>query len=395
MIPHSKIKKITTNSSVNNLNFKFDFNINGTFKDFQDKASVVVKAGSHMEMTKVPYIEVPTGNLSVLEIDYTNWDLIDSFCDVYELDESFDELFNSTNPLREDIPTTDLVLEAFEIAVCTFVNDNPIENGYFTGGGRVLTGSLTDPTTGEELRKVTHGFQLHCNPESGPNNLQVNWLGNKFHLEQLVFADCSDDNSTNEPPPNPNPGKNKPTLDVYHGEGFGRYNGECGAYAEWVMDDNSEPGKADQIISLVVWEEFGGDVVLSINPDESTTMDTSISGTWKDPTSGGMFPNSDNDEPWLDLKAGNHQWTPHPTRIHGPTHTSPCDLMNPESLNNSPIELFDADIDGDGLQNWFETENYNTDPNNADTDGGGEEDGEEVANGRDPLNSADDVPPLP
>jgi len=66
-----------------------------------------------------------------------------------------------------------------------------------------------------------------------------------------------------------------------------------------------------------------------------------------------------------------------------------------ESLNNASIELIESDIDGDGLQNWFETEIYNTDPNNADTDGGGEEDGEEVANGRDPLNSADDVPPQP
>jgi hypothetical protein len=387
-----KIKKITTDESVNNLKFRFDFNINGTFMDFQDTASVHVDSGTHMGMTAPPYIEVPTGNLSVLEEDYTNWELIDSFCDVYALDEGFDELFDPSAPIHQDIPTTDLDLEASEIAVCTFVNDSPVQFGYFTGGGRVLTGSLTDPTTGEELRKVTHGFQLHCNSESGPNNLQVNWLGNKFHLEQLVAAVCVDDGSTNEPPPNPNPGKNKPTLDVYRGEGYGRYNGECGAYAEWVMDDNSEPGKEDHIVSLVIWDEFEGNVVLSLNPGESNTLDTSSAGTWKNPGPSSYPVQTD---PWFNLKAGNHQWVPHPTHMHGPTHTTPCDPIDPQSQNNVSIELIETDNDGDGIQNWFETENYGTDPNNADTDGGGEEDGEEISNGRDPLNSDDDVPPLP
>jgi hypothetical protein len=86
------------------------------------------------------------------------------------------------------------------------------------------------------------------------------------------------------------------------------------------MDDNGEPGKIDQIVALVVWNSTG-DLVLNINPGQLGVMDTSISGNW-------TGPNGDYDEdaayPWLDLEVGNHQWTPHPFKTHGPTHTTPC-----------------------------------------------------------------------
>ena len=48
--------------------------------------------------------------------------------------------------------------------------------GRMTGGGSVL-GS-----------RVTHGFELHCNVTQTPNRLQVNWAGNRFHLEPLTRA---------------------------------------------------------------------------------------------------------------------------------------------------------------------------------------------------------------
>ena len=166
---------------------------------------------------------------------------------------------------------------------------------------------------------------------SGPNNLEVNWLGHSFHLEQLANALCFDDGSKNEPPPksNGNPNSRKPTLDVYYGEGWGRFNGECGAHAEWVMDDNGEPGKIDQIVALVITENGGGgpgtgDVVLNINPQLLGIQDTSISGNW----TGSV---DDSDDPaitsWLDLQTGNHQWTPHPFKSHGPTGPQPCPLV--------------------------------------------------------------------
>ena len=63
-----------------------------------------------------------------------------------------------------------------------------------------------------------------------------------------------------------------------------------------------------------------------------------------------------------------------------------------------PTPLFaDGDTDGDGLLDSEEDANQNgmvdedeTDPWNADTDGGGEADGSEVMAGRDPLNQSDD-----
>ncbi|SDR00559.1 gliding motility-associated C-terminal domain-containing protein [Flagellimonas zhangzhouensis] len=50
-----------------------------------------------------------------------------------------------------------------------------------------------------------------------------------------------------------------------------------------------------------------------------------------------------------------------------------------------------CDDDGDGLTNDEENNNWNTDPNNPDTDGDGVEDGQEVADTSDPLDPCDPV----
>jgi hypothetical protein len=52
-----------------------------------------------------------------------------------------------------------------------------------------------------EGSNVTHGFRLRCDPTTGPQRLQVNWDGNRFHLEALANALCSDDPTISEEQP--------------------------------------------------------------------------------------------------------------------------------------------------------------------------------------------------
>ena len=220
--------------------------------------------------------------------------------------------------------------------------------GFFVGGGKVIVpnadnkvnqGKTNEPkgnayakATNKKLSEdefiLTHGFELHCDPKSGPNNLEVNWLGNQFHLEELEKVICTDDDSVNEPPRSTDTKTNGPgpTTDVYNGNGYGRYNGECAAFAEWVFDDNGEPGKADHIVAIRV-TDAGGSVVLDWNSNLGLGVhDTSSAGTWKDP---GNHPDA-----WLDLKVGNHQWVPHTSGQHGPVQTNPCPEVTDDGLSN-------------------------------------------------------------
>jgi hypothetical protein len=322
-----KIIKTTTDVSPNTIHNVFNFTIgypNGT----NVQESVNVTAGTHMNMIN---FTIPSGNYSVTEDIVDNWSLQSSVCNVYKTMNGFT---NSSGVLAtySGNETADIELGPWEIAICEFVNDNQI--GYFTGGGRVNLNQTSESTNNAEISMrydtqnidmVTHGFELHCDSMSGPNNLEVNWLGNKYHLEQLENALCYDDGTVNEPPAqgNGSPNSRKPTLDVYYGEGYGRYNGECGAYAKWVMDDNGEPGKADQIVAMVIWNSTG-DLVLNINPDQLDVKNTTLSGEW---TGQGYV--GDGME-WLDLESGNQQWTPHPFKSHGPKGTQPCE---PEELD--------------------------------------------------------------
>jgi hypothetical protein len=98
-----------------------------------------------------------------------------------------------------------------------------------TGGGSVF---------GKGSQRVTHGFELHCDPEVGPNNLEVNWAGNHFHMEELLTAVCSDDPSIAPPPP-------PAGFDTYVGTGTGRCNGVAGASISFTFTDAGEPGTKD------------------------------------------------------------------------------------------------------------------------------------------------------
>jgi cysteine-rich repeat protein len=119
--------------------------------------------------------------------------------------------------------------------------------GRMTGGGSVFTA---------DGMRVTHGFTLQCGaPADGPNNLQVNWGGNRFHLETVGTAVCSDNPAIS--PEHPVAG-----FDTYTGTGTGRYNGDPGATAEWTFTDAGEPG-ANDTVRLVI-KSAGGTTVLTV-----------------------------------------------------------------------------------------------------------------------------------
>ncbi|MCZ7357095.1 MAG: hypothetical protein O8C66_05540 [Candidatus Methanoperedens sp.] len=120
--------------------------------------------------------------------------------------------------------------------------------GRMTGGGSVFT------TNGE---RVTHGFELNCNASKAPNNLQVNWgKNNKFHLESLTTATCSDDPAIAPNPP-------AAGFDTYTGTGTGSYNGVSGATIEWTFTDAGEPGTSDS--ATIVIKDSSGNIVLSVS----------------------------------------------------------------------------------------------------------------------------------
>lgn len=120
--------------------------------------------------------------------------------------------------------------------------------GRMTGGGRFV-----DDESGE---LISHGFELHCNKDNLPNNLEVNWAGNRFHLEGLDQASCSD---------NPNYDEGQPIagFDTYVGVGNGRLNGVSGATVEFTFTDQGEPGKADDTVTILIKDD-SNQVVLSV-----------------------------------------------------------------------------------------------------------------------------------
>ena len=102
-------------------------------------------------------------------------------------------------------------------------------DGRMTGGGSIFTA---------DDRRVTHGFELHCDSTIGPNNLEVNWDRNNFHLEQVTAMACYDDPLLN-PLPRPAP------FDTLVGTGTGRFNGVSGYTVSFKFTDNGEPGTTD------------------------------------------------------------------------------------------------------------------------------------------------------
>jgi hypothetical protein len=100
--------------------------------------------------------------------------------------------------------------------------------GRMTGGGSIISNGL----------RVTHGFTLNCDATQNPQRLEVNWDGNRFHLEQLNTAFCSND-------PSINAGQPSASFNTYSGSGVGRFDGVSGATIDFVFTDAGEPGTND------------------------------------------------------------------------------------------------------------------------------------------------------
>jgi hypothetical protein len=123
----------------------------------------------------------------------------------------------------------------------------PEANHRMTGGGSVFT---TDGT------RVTHGFEIRCDADDPRQNLEINWNGNRFHLLDMVTAECTDDPTLNEAPP-------VAGFDTYHGTGTGKYNGDLGATIEFTFTDDGEPGIHDHADITV--RDASGTIVLQVS----------------------------------------------------------------------------------------------------------------------------------
>ncbi len=114
------------------------------------------------------------------------------------------------------------------VAGMSIPNEIIIAKGRMTGGGSVFEGNM----------RITHGFEIHCDLKK-PNNIEVNWPGNKFHMKDLTSAVCTDDPSINPKPPNA-------PFDTFTGKGNGKLNGIDDAKIEFVFTDAGEPGTEDK-----------------------------------------------------------------------------------------------------------------------------------------------------
>lgn len=114
-----------------------------------------------------------------------------------------------------------------------------------TGGGNLVESDF----------RVTHGFELHCDANALPNNLQINWDKNRFHLKKLTQANCSDDPNLDEEQP-------VAGFDTFDGEGEGLFNNQP-ATIKFILTDDGEPGKKDR--AKIEIKDKNGNVVLSVD----------------------------------------------------------------------------------------------------------------------------------
>lgn len=132
--------------------------------------------------------------------------------------------------------------------VVVFYNsEDPVVSlpGRMTGGGSVFLGDV----------RFTHGFELHCDVNDLPNNLEVNWPDNRFHLTALTSVVCTDD-------PALHPLPRRAGFDTYTATGVGLWNGQPGATIEFEFTDDGEPGRKDHA-TMTITPAGGSPVTVS------------------------------------------------------------------------------------------------------------------------------------
>jgi len=130
--------------------------------------------------------------------------------------------------------------------VITFNNTPQNVGGRMTGGGAQVYGNI----------KITRGFTIHCDITLS-NNLEINWPGNKWHIDKpLTKATCFDDPAYSEEPP-------AAPFNTFVGEGVGRLNEVDGSRVYFTFIDAGEPGKNDKAAIRIVAPD-GVTVVLDI-----------------------------------------------------------------------------------------------------------------------------------
>jgi hypothetical protein len=129
-------------------------------------------------------------------------------------------------------PDSNVGYDTFRIALR--VDSNRAGDVWMTGGGMVLTGSG---------QRVTHGFELHCNPTHEANQLQINWGNERFHLESVSEIQCS---GTSD----------RGGFNAIQGRGTGRYQLGNGSWetalVEFSFTDVGEPGSLRDRVRLKV-----------------------------------------------------------------------------------------------------------------------------------------------
>lgn len=120
--------------------------------------------------------------------------------------------------------------------------------GRFTGGGHQIR---------IDTVRVTRGLTIHCDLLLS-NNLEINWLGNRFHMtDHMLTVECSDDPDIVQFPPDA-------PLDTLIGVGTGRYNGADGYTIEFTLRDHGEPGGSDQMAIHIFETANPANVVLDV-----------------------------------------------------------------------------------------------------------------------------------
>ncbi len=126
----------------------------------------------------------------------------------------------------------------------------PTLDGRITGGGSNFT---------IDGVRITKGLQMHCDLRD-PNNFQINWQGNSFHLLDLTAANCTEDPDIIQSPPASSP------FDTFNGSGTGRLKSggttDFDATVDFILVDAGEPGVDDT--ARIEIRNGVGDVVLFV-----------------------------------------------------------------------------------------------------------------------------------